>query len=315
MSKPNNRTLGSIRVGPVSGARPIAKPAAGRLPRASATRAVPRRRWPLSQIALYFTLVTISILFCLPFLWLVSISLKPPAEVFSSSWIPSEVHTKNYTDVFHQSPVGLWLRNSLLVSVLGAVTVVASSALVAFGFAHLRFRGRTPLFALVMGTYMAPGAVTMVPTFLIWNRLHLVGTFYPLWAGNLFGSAFYIFMLRQFFLTLPRDLIDAARVDGAGFLRIFVGILLPLMKPALIAVALFEFQAKWNDFMTPLIYLNKTSMYTMPLGLASFKTDTGPPNWSLWMAASVIFTLPMIALFFCAQRFFIEGIATTGVKR
>jgi multiple sugar transport system permease protein len=274
-----------------------------------------RRGVPLGQIALYVGLVAISIVFCLPFLWLVLTSLKPPAEVFSSSWVPSSVHTKNYSDVFHQAPVAMWLRNSLLVSVLGAATVVASSAVVAFGFAHLRFRGRKALFALVIGTYMAPGAITMVPTFLIWNRLHLVGTFFPLWAGNLFGSAFYIFMLRQFFLTIPRDLIDAARVDGASFLRIFAGILLPLMKPALAAVALFEFQAKWNDFMTPLIYLNKPSMYTMSLGLASFKTDTGPPNWSLWMAASVIFTLPMIALFFCAQRYFIEGIATTGVKQ
>jgi multiple sugar transport system permease protein len=260
-------------------------------------------------------LVVVSILFCLPFLWLVLTSLKPPAEVFSQSWIPSEIHTKNYTDVFHQAPVAMWLRNSLLIAVLGAVTAVASSAFVAFGFAHLRFRGRNALFALVIGTYMAPGAITMVPTFLIWNRLHLVGTYYPLWAGNLFGSAFYIFMLRQFFMTIPRDLIDAARVDGASFLRIFVGILLPLMKPALIVVALFEFQAKWNDFMNPLIYLNKPSMYTMSLGLASFKTDQGPPNWSLWMAASVIFTVPMIVLFFCAQRYFIEGIATTGVKR
>ncbi len=273
-----------------------------------------RPHWNPSQVALYFALIGISIVFCLPFLWLVTTSLKPPAEVFSSSWIPSEIHTKNYSDVFHQAPVGVWLRNSLMISVLSAVTVVASSSIVAFGFAHLRFRGRAPLFALVIGTYMAPGAVTMIPTFLVWNRLHLVGTYYPLWAGNLFGSAFYIFMLRQFFLTLPRDLIDAARVDGAGFVRIFVGILLPLMKPALVAVALFEFQAKWNDFITPLIYINKPSMYTMSLGLASFKTDQGPPNWSLWMAASVIFTIPMIVIFFCAQRFFIEGIATTGSK-
>ena len=283
--------------------------------RSIASRQPARRTVRWGQVGLYLVLVTVSILFCLPFLWLVLTSLKPPAEVFSKSWIPSEIHTKNYSDVFSQAPVAMWLRNSLLIAVLGAATVVASSAFVAFGFAHLRFRGRNALFALVIGTYMAPAAITMVPTFLIWNHLHLVGTYYPLWAGNLFGSAFYIFMLRQFFMTIPRDLIDAARVDGASFLRIFVGILLPLMKPALIVVAIFEFQAKWNDFMTPLIYLNKPSMYTMSLGLASFKTDQGPPDWSLWMAASVIFTVPMIVLFFCAQRYFLEGIATTGVKQ
>lgn len=286
------------------------------LTKASATSRHPASRpvhW--GQIGLYIALVAVSMLFCLPFLWLVLTSLKPPAEVFSKSWIPSEIHTKNYTDVFNQAPVAMWLRNSLMIAVLGAVTVVISSAFIAFGFAHLRFRGRNALFALVIGTYMAPAAITMVPTFLIWNHLHLVGTYYPLWASNIFGSAFYIFMLRQFFMTIPRDLIDAARVDGASFLRIFVGIMLPLMKPALIVVALFEFQAKWNDFMNPLIYLNKPNMYTMSLGLASFKTDQGPPDWSLWMAASVIFTVPMIVLFFLAQRYFIEGIATTGVKR
>jgi multiple sugar transport system permease protein len=281
----------------------------------AASRQPARRNMQWGQIGLYVVLVAVSILFCLPFLWLVLTSLKPPAEVFSKSWIPSEIHTKNYTDVFSQAPVAMWLRNSLLIAVLGAVTVVISSAFIAFGFAHLRFRGRNALFALVIGTYMAPAAITMVPTFLIWNHLHLVGTYYPLWASNIFGSAFYIFMLRQFFMTIPRDLIDAARVDGASFLRIFAGIMLPLMKPALIVVALFEFQAKWNDFMNPLIYLNKPTMYTMSLGLASFKTDQGPPDWSLWMAASVIFTVPMIVLFFLAQRYFIEGIATTGVKR
>jgi multiple sugar transport system permease protein len=158
-----------------------------------------------------------------------------------------------------------------------------------------------------------PAAATMVPTFLIWNELNLVGTFFPLWAGNLFGSAFYIFMLRQFLLSIPQDLVDAARVDGASYMRIFWSIMLPLIKPALIAVGIFEFQAKWNDFMTPLIYLNDPDMYTMSLGLGLFKSDY-ETQWALWMAASVIFTLPMVALFFLAQRFFVEGISATGLK-
>lgn len=265
------------------------------------------------QIGLYATLILIAVLFSIPFLWLVLTSLKPPDEVFSDGLMGSEVHIKNYTDVFRYAPVETWLRNSLLIAVLGTVSVVFSSALVAYGFARLRFRGRTQLFALVIGTYMVPGAVTMVPTFLIWNKLNMVGTFFPLWAGNLFGSAFYIFMLRQFLQTIPQDLVDAARVDGASYLRIFAGIMMPLIKPALAAVAVFEFQAKWNDFMVPLIYLNKTSMYTMSLGLGTFKSEY-ETQWALWMAASVIFTLPMVALFFIAQRYFIDGIATTGLK-
>lgn len=283
------------------------------VPRRGERREPARRGLRLEQVGLYAALSGVALLFSLPFLWLVLTSLKPPDQVFSKGWLPSEYHTKNYMDVFRYAPVATWLKNSLMIAVLGSASVVLSSALIAYGFARLRFRGRSQLFALVIGTYMVPGAVTMVPTFIIWNKLHAVGTFFPLWAGNLFGSAFYVFMLRQFLLTIPQDLVDAARVDGASYLRIFAGIMMPLIKPALAAVAVFEFQAKWNDFMIPLIYLNKTSMYTMSLGLASFKSDY-ETQWALWMAASVIFTLPMVVLFFLAQRFFIEGIATTGIK-
>jgi len=283
------------------------------VPRRGERREPARRRVRLDQLGLYAALTGVALLFSLPFAWLILTSLKPPDQVFSDQLVPSEFHTSNYSDVCRYAPVETWLKNSLFIAVLGSATVVFSSALIAYGFARLRFRGRNQLFALVIGTYMVPTAVTMVPTFIIWNKLHMVGTFYPLWANNLFGSAFYIFMLRQFLFTIPQDLVDSARVDGASYLRIFAGIMLPLIKPALAAVAVFEFQAKWNDFMVPLIYLNKVSMYTMSLGLASFKSDY-EMQWSLWMAASVIFTLPMVALFFVAQRFFIEGIATTGLK-
>jgi len=272
-----------------------------------------RRRFDSGRVLIYLALIALSILFCIPFVWLISTSLKPPDEVFSSGWIGSDIHTQNYSDVFRYAPVWTWLRNSFFISILAVVTVVFSSALISYGFARLRFRGRDPLFALVIGTYMVPAAATMVPTFLIWNHFHLVGTFYPLWLNNIFGSAFYIFLLRQFLLGIPQDLVDAARVDGASYLRIFWSITLPLIRPALIAVAIFEFQAKWNDFMTPLIYLNKPSMYTMSLGLATFKSEY-ETQWALWMAASVIFTLPMVVLFFGAQRFFIQGISKTGLK-
>jgi multiple sugar transport system permease protein len=167
-----------------------------------------------------------------------------------------------------------------------------------------------------MGTYLLPGAVTLIPTFLIWNKLGAVNTFWPLWAGNLFGSAFYIFMLRQFMLTVPQDLIDAARVDGAGFFRIYWNLMLPLVRPALVAVAIFEANAKWDDFMTPLIYLNNPNNYTFALGLASMKDSFKElgTQWSLLMAASVVFTVPMMVLFFLFQRYFMEGVTHSGIK-
>jgi multiple sugar transport system permease protein len=288
---------------------------AGRLATpASAVRPNPETRPNrFGQLGLYLALFGLSVVFMLPFLWLVLTSLKPPAEVFSGSWLPDPITPQNYVDVFRNAPVARWLGNTLLVSVLAVASVIFSSSLVAYGFARLRFRGRNQLFALVIATYLLPAGVTLIPTFLIWNELRLVGTYFPLWAGNLFGSAFYIFMLRQFLFTIPQDLIDAARVDGAGYFRIYWNIMLPLIKPALVAVGVFEFQAKWNDFLVPLVYLTKPAMYTMALGLASFKTEF-ETQWALWMAASVILTLPMVVLFFLAQKFFIEGVATTGLK-
>ena len=280
---------------------------------ADVSRPVGSRPSWVGEAALYLALTVLAILFTLPFLWLVMTSFKPAAEVFSGEWIPSTWTTANYEDVFQDANVGRWMWNSVQIAMLGVVSVLFSSSLVAYGFARLRFKGRNWLFALVIGTYMIPAAVTMVPTFLIWNELGLIGTFFPLWAGNLFGSAFYIFMLRQFLMAIPQDLVDAARVDGASYFRIYWNIMLPLIKPALAAVAVFEFQAKWNDYMNPLIYLRSPDQYTMSLGMGTFKTEF-ETQWSLIMAASVLFTLPMVLLFFVAQRYFIEGISTTGIK-
>lgn len=274
-----------------------------------------RRRGPeAGQVGLYAALFGLSILFMIPFAWLLLTSLKPPAEIFDGSWLPSSIHEENYTDVFETQSVGRWLFNSFVIASLGVVAVLFSSSLVAYGFARLRFRGKKQLFALVMATYLLPAMVTFIPTFLIWNELHAVNTIFPLWAGNLFGSAFYIFMLRQFLFTIPQDLVDAARVDGANYFRIYWSIMLPLIKPALAAVAVFEFQAKWNDFFTPLIYINRRELYTMALGLANLKSNVENPEWGMWMAASVVMTIPMIVIFFFAQRFFIEGVTQSGLK-
>jgi multiple sugar transport system permease protein len=273
------------------------------------------QRSRLSQILLYATLVLLSVVFLFPFLWLILTSLREPNRVFDPGFLPHPWYPRNYADVFDAAPVARWLWNSFFVAVMGVIAVVLSSSLVAYGFARLRFRGRKQLFALVMGTYMLPSMVTLIPTFLIWNKLGAVNHTYPLWAGNLFGSAFYIFMLRQFFFTIPQDLVDAARVDGAGYFRIWWNIMLPLVKPALAVVAVFEFQAKWNDLMTPLIYLNNPKLYTMALGLSTMKSDVATEtNWALWMAASVILTLPMVVVFFLAQRHLVEGSTTSGLK-
>lgn len=259
-----------------------------------------------------------TVLFIYPFVWLVSASFKPRGEVFDNKLIPDTFTFDNYIKVWHEAPMALWLVNSIWVTVLAAVTVTFSSAMVAWGFSYFRFRGRGALFGVVLATMMLPGAVTMIPVFLIWNSLGMVGTLTPLWAGNLFGSAFYIFLLRQFFLGLPRDLFDAAKVDGANNWQIFRLIALPLSKPALVVTALFEFQAAWTDLMRPLIYLRDADTFTVPRGLKALVDQFGFGgnfHWEILVTASVITTVPMIVLFFIGQKHFVEGIATSGSTR
>ncbi|MCE7984241.1 MAG: carbohydrate ABC transporter permease [Caldilinea sp. CFX5] len=270
----------------------------------------------LGRVLLYVALIFFTILFISPFLWLISNSLKDAAHAFDSSWLPQPVEWSNYRRIFAEVPLLLMARNSVIVAVLGVTAVVVSSSMIAYALARLRFPGSNVVFLLVLATMMLPGAVTMVPVYLIWKQLHLVNTLYPLWLGNLFGSSFYIFMLRQFFLGIPQEIIDAARVDGASYYRIYGQMMLPLVRPALLSVAIFEFQAKWNDFMGPLIYVQNPRLRTLPLGLQIFVEHLGYGQfrWELLFAASVVVTLPMVILFAVAQKQFIQGIATTGLK-
>jgi multiple sugar transport system permease protein len=266
---------------------------------------------------LYLIMAAVTLVFIYPFIWLLSASFKPRGEVFDNKLIPETFTFDNYIQVWLEAPLALWLFNTLLVTVLATITVTISSAMVAWGFSYFRFKGRNLLFGVVLATMMLPGAVTMIPTFLIWDALGQVGNLTPLWAGNLFGSAFYIFLLRQFFLGLPRDLFEAARIDGATNWQIFSRIALPLTKPALIVVALFEFQAAWTDLMRPLIYLRDSDTFTVPRGLKSLLDQFGfggEWHWEIIITASVITTVPMIILFFLGQRHFVQGIATTGSK-
>jgi multiple sugar transport system permease protein len=290
-----------------------------------------RRRWqrpknPFSFAIRMVLLLGASVIFVYPFIWSVSASLKPREDVFDNKLIPTHWQFWNYLDVFrgvkdqaYTAPFAHWFFNSMYIGVLAAVTVTISSALVAFAFAYFRFPGRNFLFACVLGTMMLPGAVLMIPRYLIWNHLGLASSQYPLWAPNLFASAFYVFLMRQFFLGIPRELFEAARMDGDSYFSMFRRIVVPISKPALIVTAVFEFKASWTNLIDPLIYLRTDSQFTVPRGLYAMLGIFGPSggghgDYQVIMAALVIATVPMIIIFFLGQRYFVEGIATQGRK-
>jgi multiple sugar transport system permease protein len=272
-------------------------------------------RFTPGRVVRLLLLLLASIAFVYPLAWLVSASLKPKEQVFDNRLVPETVQWSNFLEVWDAGPVLKWLLNSATVSLMAAVAVTFSSALVAFGFAYFRFRLRGPLFGLVLATMMLPGAVTMIPVYLIWHQLHLVDTQVPLWANNLFGSAFYIFLMRQFFLGIPRELFEAARIDGCSHFGLFRRIALPLCRPALIIVFIFELQASWSDLLKPLIYLQTEDYFTMPRGLKQIIDGfalSGEYHWEIAMAATLVATLPMIIVFALGQRYFMEGLATTA---
>jgi multiple sugar transport system permease protein len=281
-----------------------------------------RRPGPIvAKIVLWILLIGFTLMFLYPLAWLLSASLKPRSEVFDNKLIPDTVMWSNYVEVWDQLPLWNWALNSIAIAVLAATFVTISSSLVAFGFAYFQFPGKKILFFLVLATMMLPGAVTMVPQYLIWLKLGLVGTWVPLFGANLFGSAFYIFLQRQFFLGLPREMFEAARVDGASYFGLFRRIALPLSIPSLVIIFMFEFQASWNNLQAALIYLNSGSVegFTVPLGISYAMTLFSPTaggqgDYQYVMVASVLVTLPMMALFAFGQRFFIEGVATQGRK-
>lgn len=295
-----------------------------RTPKASMAGSRPRRpkaRPTPVKVLLWVLLLAVSAAFLYPLVWLVAASLKPRGEVFDNALIPRTFSPENYVQVWSELPLVNWVTNSLLIAVLAASFVTISSAMVAFGFAYFRFPGRNFLFGLVLATMMLPGAVTMVPQYLIWKNLGVLGTWIPLFGMNLFGSAFYIFLQRQFFLGLPRELFEAARIDGASYFGLFRRIALPLSIPSLVVIFIFEFQASWNNLQSALIYLNAGSVegFTAPLGIAYAMTRYSPTNggqgdYQFVMVATLIITLPMLLLFAFGQRHFIEGVATEGRK-
>ncbi len=278
-------------------------------------------RWTAGKILLLAVTIGVAVIFLYPLVWLLAASLKPREEVFDNRLIPNTWSWHNYVEVWNQLPLLHWVSNSLIIALLAAALVTFSSAMVAFGFAYFRFPGRSFLFGIVLATMMLPGAVTMVPQYLIWKNLGVLGTWIPLFGMNLFGSAFYIFLQRQFFLGLPRELFEAARIDGASYFGLFRLIALPLSIPSLIVIFIFEFQASWNNFQGALIYLNSGTpeQFTAPLGIAYAMTKYSPTNggqgdYQFVMVAALLVTFPMLILFAFGQRYFIQGVATEGRK-
>ncbi|MFD0696453.1 carbohydrate ABC transporter permease [Paenibacillus sp. GCM10027628] len=260
-------------------------------------------------------LIVLGIIFAIPFLWLIATSMKSLNEISQTtlSIIPQRIHWDNYSRVFERIPYLRYTMNTLFVSVLSVIGQLISSSLVAYSISKIEWKGRNLIFPIIIATMLLPFQVTMIPLYVIFQKLHLVGSYWPLIIPTFTGAPFYIFMLRQFFMTLPDSLIHAARIDGANEATIFTRIVLPLCKPALAAVAIFTFLSTWSDFLGPLIYLNNNKMYTLTLGLQAFMAEHYV-EWDLLMAASVMFTLPIIILFFFAQKYFIEGITLTGIK-
>ncbi len=263
----------------------------------------------------HLLLLPLAIIFLIPFFWMASTALKSDRQVFAWPlvWIPSPLVWRNFPDAIAFFPFWLYLRNTVFIATCTVIGAVLSCSLVAYSLACVRWRGRDILFLLAVATLMIPYQVTMVPLFITFSKLDWVGTYLPLIVPSYFGGAFFIFLLRQFFRTIPNDLIDAARIDGASHPRIYAAIVLPLAKPALFTIALFQFLNTWTDFTGPLIYLSDSKMYTISLGLQFFRLQY-ETMWQKLMAASVMLTGPIIILFFFTQRTFIQGITMTGLK-
>ena len=291
---------------------------------------------PVSRVFVYLALLVVCFVFALPLLWMVSTSLKPVDQTLREpptilpepiTSLPSQAW-KNYvgevdadgtvvdrgvwTDPVVDFP--LYLRNTLVIAALSVAGMVLSSAIAAYGFARIKWRGRNLLFVFVLSTMMIPFPVLMGPMFIIFRDLGWIGTFRPLWVPAFFGNAFNIFLLRQFYLTIPRELDEAARIDGCGHWGIFWRIIIPLSRPALAVVALFHFIFVWNDFLGPLIFLNHRDQFTLALGLQLYQSQAGNVPWNLLMAASTLVIAPVVVLFILTQKTFVEGIATQGLK-
>lgn len=273
-----------------------------------------------TDVVFYALMVVLALIFMFPFLWTLSSSLKTVQELFDfpPPLLPKVPQFRNYVVAINTVPTVRWIGNSVLVVVLATLGTVLSSSVAAFSFARFKYRGRDLIFMLTLATLMLPGQVTLIPQFILFHEMNLIDTLYPLWVPFWFGgTAFYIFLLRQFLMTIPADLDEAALIDGASYPRVFWTILLPLCKPALATCAVISFINQWNEFNTPLVYLNTPEKFTIALGLSFYRNvpeQGGMPMQHLLMAASVMAIAPCLVLFFSAQRYFVQGIVLSGLK-
>ncbi len=267
------------------------------------------------MLVIYGIAIPGAIMFLLPFLWMLSASLKASNEIFifPPQWIPSPLHWENYTNALALAPFGLYLRNTLFITLGNMLGNLVSCTLAAYGFARLRGRGKNFLFLLMLGTIMLPNWVTLIPQYVMFSSIGWSNSFAPLMVPAWFGWPFFIFLLRQFFMTIPRELEEAARLDGASTFGIFWRIILPLSKPALATIAVLAFIGNWNNFLTPLIYLRDTNLHTLAIAINRFRGQYAI-YYNYMMAISVLVVIPVIIIFFIFQRFLIKGIVTTGMK-
>ena len=267
-------------------------------------------------ILVYGLTIPTAIIFVLPFLWMLSTSFKAPNEIFifPPKWIPDTLHFENYTEALALAPFDLYLKNTLFVTLNNVLGNLISCTLAAYAFARLRARGKNVLFLLMLATLMLPYWVTLIPQYVLFSSIGWTNSFLPLTVPPWFGWPFFIFLLRQFFMTLPRELEEAARLDGASTLGILWHIIVPLSKPALATVAVLAFIGNWNNFLGPLIYLRDEDLHTLAIAVQRFRGAYGNLYYHYMMAVSVLVVIPVISIFFIAQRFLIKGIIMTGLK-
>ncbi|MER2295310.1 MAG: carbohydrate ABC transporter permease [Desemzia incerta] len=269
----------------------------------------------VQRFLIYLMLILLSVIFLTPFLWMIFTAFKPENEAmaFPPSILPKIWDWENFKEVFDIVPFATFYKNSLLVAGLGTLGTVVSSSLVAYGFARIKATGRGIWFALLMSTLMLPPQVTMIPVYVIWSKLGFVDTLVPLILPAFFGNSYYIFLLRQFFRTIPKEVEESAYLDGASTFQIYWKLILPMSRASIITVTLLSFMGFWNDFMTPLIYLQSMENYTLAIGVMQFQGAL-TVYWGPMMAASALMLLPLIVIFFTGQKYFVEGIATQGNK-
>lgn len=275
-----------------------------------------KRNKTIGHIVTHIVLILVGLFFLLPFFWMLSTALKSDQQIFVNPpvWIPNPIVWENFAKAVTKIPFFKYMGNTCKVAFMDVLGTVLACPLVAYGLSRLEWKGRDFLFLLTISVMMIPHEVTMIPQFIMYSKMGLVGTYVPLYLASFFGGRpFMIFLLRQFFMNLPRDLEDAARIDGASELQVFAKVVLPLVVPGVLTVALFRFMNSWNDFIGPLLYLSDDKKYTITIGLQMFTTQYST-QWSLLMAASILTAIPVVVVYFLVQKRFIEGITFSGIK-